>query len=100
MPIRESHNAYAKHVADVLKRAGVRVEANYTDDNMKTKIKHFKQYKDPYILVLGDKEAADGTVSINIRGNKQLNDIPLDHFVAMCRKMNDEHSLELIETAD
>lgn len=100
VPIRESHNAYAKHVADVLKANGIRVEADYSDDNMKTKIKGFKHYKDPYILILGDKEAADGTVSINIRGNKQLNDIPLDHFVAMCRKMIDTHSLELIETKD
>ncbi len=78
--------------------AGVRVEADYSDNNMKEKIKKFKNYKDPYILVVGDKEAAEGTVSINVRGsNKQIQNVPLDTFVQMCKKLNDEHSLELIE---
>ena len=65
---------------------------------MKNKIKKFKNYKDPYILVLGDNEARENTVSINIRGNKQLNNIPLDTFIGMCNKMNDEKPLDLIES--
>ena len=67
---------------------------------MKEKIKSFKNYKDPYVLVLGDKEAEEGSVSINIRGNKQLNNVPLERFLGMCRKMNEEHSLELIDSLD
>ncbi|MBQ2610707.1 MAG: threonine--tRNA ligase, partial [Butyrivibrio sp.] len=67
--------------------------------NMKTKIKGFKNFKDPYILVLGDKEAEENTVSINIRGtNKQVQNVPLDALVEMCKKMNEEHSLELIDS--
>ena len=79
--------------------AGIRVEADYSDNNMKEKIKKFKNYKDPYILVIGDKEAAEGTVSINVRGsNKQIQNVPLEELVKMCVKMNSEHSLELIDT--
>ena len=71
---------------------------DYTDKNMKEKIKTYKNYKDPYILVLGDKEASENTVSINLRGsNKQVNNIPLDRFLAVCQKMQKEHTLELIE---
>ncbi|MBQ5423096.1 MAG: threonine--tRNA ligase, partial [Clostridiales bacterium] len=59
VPIRPEHNAYAEKVQEALIKAGVRVEADYTDVNMRDKIKKFKQMKDPYILVVGDKEAAE-----------------------------------------
>lgn len=99
VPIRVEHNEYAKKVEDTLIKAGIRVEADYSDNNMKEKIKKFKNYKDPYILVIGDKEAAEGTVSINVRGsNKQIQNVPLDALVAMCKKMNEERPLELIDS--
>ena len=100
VPIRPEHNEYAKKVADLCRKNGLRVEADYSDNNMKTKIKGFKNYKDPYILVLGDNEAANNTVSINIRGNKQLNNVPLDEFLDLCDRMVEEHSLELTETLE
>ncbi|MDD6283633.1 MAG: His/Gly/Thr/Pro-type tRNA ligase C-terminal domain-containing protein [Oribacterium sp.] len=101
VPIREEHNAYAKKVEDLLLKNGVRVEADYSDKNMKTKIKNFKNFKDPYILVLGDKEAEENTVSINVRGsNKQIQNVPLEKFVEMCKELNEKHSLELIQSLD
>ncbi len=96
VPIRTEHNEYAKKVADALTARGVRVEADYTDDNMKNKIKRFKVFHDPYILVLGDKEAEAGTVSINIRGGKNLYGVPLETLLAFCDEMNAGKSLELI----
>ena len=99
VPIRTSHNEYAEEVAAALRKAGVRVEVDYADKNMRDKIKVFKNYKDPYILVLGDKEAEEKTVSINMRGsNKQIQGMPLADFVQMCRIMNEEHTLELKES--
>ena len=99
VPIRVEHNEYAKKVEEALMAAGIRVEADYSDNNMKEKIKKYKNYKDPYILVVGDKEAAEGTVSINVRGsNKQIQNVPLDALVQMCKKMNEEHCLELIDS--
>ena len=100
VPIRTEHNEYARKVADLLRKNHIRFEVDYSDKNMKEKIKTFKNYKDPYILVLGEKEAAENSVSINIRGNKQLHGIPLDTFLGMCRKMNEEHLLDLLETAE
>lgn len=101
VPIRPEHNEYARKVASKLAAYHIRVEVDYSDNNMKEKIKKYKNYKDPYILVLGDKEAEENTVSINLRGsNKQLNNIPLDKFVEMCMKMNAEHSLELLDSTD
>ena len=101
VPIRDTHNEYAKKVEQALTEAGVRVEADYSDKNMRTKIKEFKIYKDPYILVLGDHEAAENTVSLNVRGsNKQVQGIPLDTFVEMCKKMNRERGLELLTSLE
>ena len=101
VPIRPEHNEYAKKVVQRLKALRIRVEADYSDNNMKQKIKKFKNYKDPYILVLGDKEAENGTVSINMRGsNKQINDVPLARFIDMCMQLNMEHSIDLIDSAE
>ncbi len=98
VPIRTSHNEYAKKVEEALYDARIRVEANYADMNMKLKIKEYKHLRDPYIVVVGDKEAEEGTVSINIRGtNKNLQNIPLDTFIKMCQKMNNEYTLDLLE---
>ena len=100
VPIRVENNDYAREVAEKLIRAGIRVEADYADKNMNEKIKAYKKYKDPYILVLGNKEAETGTVSVTIRGVKeQLHGVPVDAFLAMCEKMNREHSLELMTKA-
>ena len=100
VPIRPEHNEYAKKVEKALRVAGIRVEADYSDENMKTKIKGFKKYKEPYVLILGDKEAEEETVSVNVRGNKQMNGIPLADFVALCVKMNKERTLDIIDTIE
>ncbi len=98
VPIRTAHNEYAKKVEKALFDARIRVEADYADTNMKLKIKEYKQLRDPYIVVIGDKEAEEGTVSVNIRGtNKNLQNIPLETFVEMCKRMNESYCLDLME---
>lgn len=97
VPIRTSHNEYAKKVADALFDNRIRFDVDYTDKNMKEKIKAYKKYKTPYILVIGDREAENGTVSVNLRGmNKNVQDVPLDNFIQVCNKMNKEYTLDLI----
>lgn len=99
VPIRPEHNEYAEKVAKLLRRNRIRFEVDYENRNMKEKIKNFKKYKDPYIIVLGDKEAEENTVSINVRGNnKQIQNIPLEKFIELCNDMNYDHRLELIDS--
>ena len=100
VPIRTEHNEYAREVAELCRRHGLRVEADYNDVNMKIKIKEFKNFKDPYILVLGDQEMENRTVSVNVRGNKKMNGLPLEKFLEICDRMVDEHSLDLVESAE
>ena len=99
VPIRPEHNAYAQEVCKALKKNGIRFEVDYADKNMKEKIKAYKTWKDPYIVVVGDKEAQEQTVSVNIRGmNRTVYGVPLETFLAVCRRMNEEHTLELADT--
>jgi len=97
VPIRPENNEYAKYVHKALEAAGIRVEADYSDRNMNEKIKQYKTMKDPYIVVVGNREAEEGTVSVTVRGQKeQLHGVPVDTFVKACAKLNEERSLDLI----
>ena len=79
-----------------LKEAGIRVEVDYSDINMRDKIKRFKNMKDPYILVLGNEEAAAEEVSVNVRGsNQQVRNVPLTKFIEKCKQLNADRTLEL-----
>ncbi|MBR2736975.1 MAG: threonine--tRNA ligase [Firmicutes bacterium] len=100
VPIRTEHNEYAREVAELCRKHGLRAEADYNDVNMKIKIKEFKNFKDPYILVLGDQEMENRTVSVNVRGNKKMNGLPLEKFLEICDRMVEEHSLDLVESAE
>ncbi|MBO4330752.1 MAG: threonine--tRNA ligase [Oscillospiraceae bacterium] len=95
VPIMPEHNDYALEVRDALRAAGVRAEINLSDRNMKEKIKEFHGYRDPFIVIIGAKEIENRTVSVTARGNKKMNDVPLDDFIALCRRLNAEHLLEL-----
>jgi threonyl-tRNA synthetase len=100
VPIRQRHNDYARKVEAILQDHGIRVETDYEEKHMKEKIKAFHNARDPYILVLGDREEEENTVSVNIRGNKKMNGVPLDTFLAICRKLNRERPLDLIESPE
>ncbi|MCR5597491.1 MAG: threonine--tRNA ligase [Lachnospiraceae bacterium] len=100
VPIRVENNDYAKEVVEICRKNRIRVEADYSDKNMKDKIKTFRNYRDPYVLVLGNSEAENRTVSVNIRGNKQMRDLPIEEFIEICKKMNETHCIDLIESRE
>ena len=76
IPINHRHNDYCKRLEIVLKKQGLRVEADYTESNMREKIKRFETQKIPYMLVVGDKDIeADGfSVRSRKRGNLGIMD--------------------------
>ena len=81
IPIRASHNAYARTVERRLKAAGLRVQADLQDRNMRSKIKQHRRLNIPWLLVVGDRDAADETVSLRLRSDEDLGALPLDDFV-------------------
>jgi len=93
----EDHAAYADEIAAKLQQAGLRVKADHSDGTMGNKVKTFRQELAPYIVIVGDQERDNGTISLRVRTGKQVNGISLDAFIAKCDKMVEEHALELIE---
>ena len=67
IPISEKHHDYAAQVHKALEAAGVRVETDYRSEKMGYKIREAQLKKIPYMLVVGDKEAEEGTVSVRAR---------------------------------
>ncbi len=68
--VSENNNDYAKSVQAKLQNKGVRVEVDLSNESVGKKIRNAVMTKSPYILVLGDKEMADGIVAVRARGEK------------------------------
>jgi threonyl-tRNA synthetase len=77
----ERHSAYGREVAGCLLAAGLRAELDAGKDRMQAKIRRAQLQKVPYMLVLGDKEQAAGSVSVRLRSGEDLGALPLDNFI-------------------
>ncbi len=95
VPISERHHGYATTVESRLRDAGLRVSVDSRNEKMNAKIRDFTLEKLPYILVMGDKEAESGTVSLRVRGQGDKGQISLDEFVARARGLVESKSMEL-----
>jgi threonyl-tRNA synthetase len=83
----EKHGAYAREVLAALQAAGLRADADLSADKVGAKIRAATLEKIPYILVVGDKEAAARTVAPRqTRDGKQLDVMPLAAFVEQLSK--------------
>jgi len=80
IPIADRHHAYAHQVAQELRAAGLRVEVDDSDDRMGAKIRNAQLQKIPYMLVVGDREVEEGTVSVRLRTEEDLGPHPLADF--------------------
>ena len=80
IPIAARHNVYAHQVAQELQAAGLRVEVDDSDDRMGAKIRNAQLQKIPYMLVVGDREVKEGTVSVRLRTEEDLGPHPLANF--------------------
>ncbi len=79
----------------MLDEAGVRYDVEYTDQNMKSKLKKHKLDRVPYVLVVGDNEAAEGTVAVNVRGGGNVTGVKAEAFIASALAQIKAHELEL-----
>lgn len=91
----EKHLAYAESVKARLEAAGLRVELDGGNGKMNAKIRDFGLQKFPFILVLGDKEAASDSVSVRVRAKGDEGSVTVDEFIARAKKLVDGHAMEL-----
>jgi threonyl-tRNA synthetase len=81
LPIADRHIEYAREVEGRLVSAGLRVEVDARQEKIGYKIREAQLQKVPYMLVVGDKEAADGSVGVRHRVEGDRGSRPLDEFV-------------------
>jgi threonyl-tRNA synthetase len=95
IPVSEVFGEYAKKCAAELKVRDLRITAELSDDRMNAKIRDCQTRKIPYMLVVGQKEADEGTVSIRLRDGRQLPAMKLDEFASYALDKIESRSLEL-----
>ena len=81
LPIAERHHAYAQQLQQQLEAAGLRVECDTRSEKIGYKIREAQLQKTPYMLVVGDKEQEDGTVSVRHRKDGDLGSMALQAFI-------------------
>ena len=86
LPISDRHMDYAVTVRDRLKGAGLRVDLDERQEKIGYKIREAQLQKIPYMLVVGDRESAEGTVSVRTRAGGDQGARPVDAFVASARE--------------
>jgi threonyl-tRNA synthetase len=95
IPVAESFNDYAKKAAAELKALDLRVSAELGDGRLNAKIRDCQSRKIPYMLVVGQREADDGTVSIRLRDGAQRPTMKIADFAAYVTQKVQSRDLEL-----
>ena len=102
--ISEKHKKYAAEVGAALKAAGVRVKVDDSDATIGKKIRMHRKMRPAYMIILGDEEVTDSTVSIRARNGDQCKGVALSDFVSQISEEISNRSGELAlvpsETSD
>lgn len=89
IPVSEKSMEYAQGVYDQLKAAGIRSELDRKDEKVGYKIRQAQLEKVPFMLVLGEKEAAEGKITVRSRDKGDLGVADLSTFIADVKKMTE-----------
>lgn len=87
IPVSEKSMEYATGVYEKLKAAGIRTELDHKDEKVGYKIRQAQLEKVPFMLVLGEKEAAEGAITVRSRDKGDLGAAQLEDFIADIKKM-------------
>lgn len=93
LPIADRHHDRAKEIADMLDAKGFRATVDTRSEKTGYKIREARMKKIPYMIILGDKELEDGTVSVRRRGSEETTTMPLDEFIALITKQCDSKEI-------
>jgi threonyl-tRNA synthetase len=97
IPIREEHAPYCQELESQLKAEGFRVDAMLEASHMNNKIKQAQRERVPFMLVVGEREAAEKTVTVRRRDTREQETIPFDQFFALVRDLRNRRRLDLGE---
>ena len=87
IPVSEKSMDYATGVYEKLKAAGIRTELDHKDEKVGYKIRQAQLEKVPYMLILGEKEAAEGAITVRSRDKGDVGAAQLDAFIQDVKRM-------------
>lgn len=95
LSVSDKHSEYAKQIEQKLIDAGIRAEYDGDGNTVGYQIRAAAKQKIPYVIIVGDKEVVDNSISVRFRGGEQESDIKLSDFLARIQKAIKDKSLEL-----
>ena len=88
IPVAESHNNYAREVAEVFRQQNFRIELDDSNESMGKKIRNAKKERLPYFIVIGDKEVESKTVTLESRDSEAPKTISVEELLATLASEN------------
>lgn len=85
LPVTERAHEYARELAQKMENVGLRVESDCRSEKLGYKIREAQMQKIPYMLVVGDRDMENGTVSVRTRKGDDLGAMTPDEFLAKCQ---------------
>lgn len=95
LPITDDQLKYSGEVLEKLKESGIRAELDDRGERLQAKIRDAQMQKIPYMLVIGKKEAAEGSVAVRKRTGEDLGMVKVEEFIARTRSIIDSRGQEL-----
>ena len=95
IPITDLQNDYAVQLGQRLRDAGIRAEVDLDPERMNAKIRKAQLMKVPYMLVVGEQEVTNGTVSLRRRDGQRRDNMPVAEFIALVQERIAARSSEL-----
>lgn len=95
IPIADRHIEFLQGVAARLKKMGIRVEVDASNNRMGAKIAMAREKHIPYMLIAGDRDAEANAVSVRLRTDEDLGQMPVDDVIALIQRVVETNSLEL-----
>lgn len=93
LPVADKHIPYAKELEEQMKQAGIRVRSDERNEKLGYKIREAQMEKVPYMLIVGDKEVEEQSISLRKRGEGDVGSVKLEDLVAQILKEVKEKSL-------
>ncbi len=94
LTVNENVNDYANEIAENLSNKKIRVETDLSNESISKKVREAVMEKVPYVIVVGDKEKQEGSVSIRQRGQKETITLPFEKFRELVLEKIDSRALD------
>ncbi|MBN2453244.1 MAG: threonine--tRNA ligase [Candidatus Omnitrophica bacterium] len=86
IPVSEKVLSYAKKVEKTMVENNLRVELDYRNERLQKKVRDAEMEKVPYMVVVGEKEASDGSLSVRSKAQGEMGRLMIDEFIQMVKK--------------